>query len=148
MRYIPDVLSIQYSCSQTGALRWWLVSKSLLEEKLASYFCSGCLREQLFHQPDASAASRNAGQVHNVCCQKKELANGTQGGFFYVYKYVFCSPREQMNFLCASLNTVIFYTLNSTCASILFLKTFAEEPWEDGYLIFHLLLIHQRKYCI
>ena len=128
MTYIPKVISMQYSCSQTGTLRWWLASKSLSEEKLASYSCSGCLREQLFHQPDASAALRNTGQVHDVCCQKKELANGTQGGFFCVSKYVFCSSCEQLNFLCANLNTVVFHALNSTCTSILFVKAFAEEP--------------------
>lgn len=77
------VISIQYSCSQTGLLRWWLASKNL-SEKLASYSYSGCLRKQLFHQPDASAALSSAGQVHCVSCQKKELANGTQEEFLYL----------------------------------------------------------------
>jgi len=75
-----------------------------------------------------------------VCCQKQELASGTQGGFFCAYKYVFCSPCERRSFLWANLSTVSFYTLNPTCTSILFIKAFAEEPREDGYVIFHLLL--------
>lgn len=128
MPYIPKVISIQQSCSQTGALRWWLPSKSLSEEKLASSCCSGCLREQLFHQPDASAALRSAGQARLVSCQKKRTGKWYSREIFCAYKYVFCSPCEQMSFLCTNLNTVIFYTLNSTRTSILFIKAFAEEP--------------------
>lgn len=143
---VPKVVRIQYSCSQT-ALRRWLASKSLSEEKLASSSCSGCLREQLFHQPDASAALRNAGQGRGVCCQKKELANGTRGGLFVstsMYSAVLwangCSVCK-LEHSCLSCSELLR-------RRILFVKAFAEESWEDRSLTFHLLLIHQRKYCI
>ena len=121
MTCIPKVISTRRSCSHTGALGWWLASKRLSEEKLASYSCSGCLREQLSHQPAASAAWRNAGQALRSAARNKSWQVVLKGAFFVptstcsvvlVSEGAFCGQTwVQLAFILWTPRVQVFYSL-------------------------------------